>query len=119
MIKDIAVASTVLIVTYFGFIHNIEVLQVLVGILYGIVTVLLTITLIFIYGTFSEATKMQGTLKDNYRLHNLLISIVVIPTTCYIYYISNSYNFLVVYILLCILAQIVRFRINQIVINRK
>lgn len=118
MIKDIVIATIALIVTYFGFIHNIEVLQVLMGIFYGIAAIVLPITLIFLYGDFLEAHKFRKNLSDKFTIYNLIISIIVISTTCYIFYTSQSYNFLAVYIILCILSWLVRIKTRATVISR-
>ena len=118
IIKDTVLSALVLVVNYFGFIHNIEVLQIFIAFMYAIGFICVVFALTLLYGDFKEATTFRNSLKDGYRLHNIVISLYVIPITCWILCVSSSYNFLTVYIVLAILISILKYKVNSIVKNR-
>ena len=118
IIKDIALSALVLVITYLGFIHNIEVIQMFIAFMYTIGFICVVFALILLYGDFKEATTFRNSLKDRYKLHNVIISLYLIPITCWILYVSSSYNFLTVYIVLVILMGILRYKVDSIVKNR-
>lgn len=118
IIKDTALSALFLLITYLGFIHNIGVLQVFVAFMYTIGFIITVFALILLYSNFPEAITFKNNLKDGYKLHNIIISLYLIPITCWILYVSNSYNFLTVYIVLVILRSIIRYKVNYIVKNR-
>lgn len=118
IIKDTVLSVLVLVVTYLGFIHNIEVIQVFIAFMYTIGFICAVFALILLYGDFTEAIKFRNSLKNGYRLHNIIISLYIIPITCWILYVSSSYNFLTVYIVLAILMSILRYKVDSIVKNR-
>lgn len=118
IIKDIVLSALVLVVTYLGFIHNIEVIQIFIGSMYIVGFSFVVFALILLYGDFTEAVTFRNSLKYRYKLHNVIISLYLIPITCWILYVSNRYNFLTVYIALVILTSILRYKVNSIVKNR-
>ena len=118
IIKDTVLSALVLVVTYLGFIHNIEVLQIFIAFMYAIGFICVVFVLILLYGDFKEATTFRNSLKDRYKLHNIIISLYLIPITCWILYVSSSYDFLTVYIVLAILTSILRYKVDSIVKNR-
>ena len=118
IIKDTAFSALVLVITYLGFIYNIEVLQIFIAFMYTMGFIFIVLALIFLYGNFTEATTFRNNLKDGYKLHNIIISLYLIPITCWILYVSNSYSFLTVYIVLAILMSIIRYKVYSIVKNR-
>lgn len=117
-LKNLLVSSIVITITYFGFMYNIVFLQTLIGILYGIMIILLPIALIFLFGDFSEAEKYKAQIKDEYTKYSLVISLIVIPATCWILYVSQSYSFLACYILLVIMSIISRIKVKTLIKNR-
>lgn len=118
IIKDTAFSALALAITYLSFIHNIEVLQIFVAFMYTIEFIFIVFALILLYGDFTEATTFRNNLKNGSKLHNTIIALYVIPITCWILYVSNSYNFLTVYIVLAILMSIIRYKVYSIVKNR-
>lgn len=118
IIKDTVLSALVLIVTYLGFIHNIMILQIFTAFMYTIGFICVVFALILLYGNFKEATAFRNSIKDGHRLHNIIISLYIIPITCWILYVSSSYNFLTVYIVLAILLSILRYKVYSIVKNR-
>lgn len=118
IIKDTALSALALVITYLGFIHNIEVLQIFIAFMYTMGFIIAVFGLILLYGDFTEATTFRNNLKDGYKLHNIIISLYLIPITCWILYVSNSYNFLTIYIVLIVLMSILRYKVNSIVKNR-
>ena len=115
VIKDILLASITILITYFGFIHNIELLQILIGILYAIASICIPVTLIFLYLDFKVAAQFKKSIKSTYKLHNFIISLFIFPITCFILYTTNSYNFLASYIILPVLTINLRYKIHTIV----
>lgn len=118
IIKDIVLSALVLVITYLGFIHNIEIIQMFIAFMYILGFICGVFALILLYGNFEEAITFRNSLKDRYKLHNVIISLYRIPITCWILYVSSSYNFLTVYIVLAVLMSILRYKVDSIVKNR-
>lgn len=110
IIKNILSSSIFVLIIYFGFIHNVEILQILIGILWAATLVVTLIGIAFLYGDFEEAIKYKNTLKNSYRPHSFILSLIVIPVSCWILYTSSSYNFLASYIILIGLFAIIRYK---------
>lgn len=110
ILKDLLFSSIFVLVTYFGFIHNVEILQILIGLLWATALVVILVGIAFLYGNYEEAIKYKTTLKNRYRPHSFILSLIVIPVTCWILYTSSSYNFLASYIILIGLSSIIRYK---------
>ena len=109
ILKNILTSSIFVLIIYFGFIHNVEILQILVGILWAAAMVVILVGIAFLYGNFEEIIQ-KNTLKNMYRPHSFILSLIVIPVTCWILYTSSSYNFLASYIILIGLSSIFRYK---------
>ena len=110
IIKNILSSSIFVLIFYFGFIHNVEILQILIGVLWAAVLVVILVGIAFLYGNYEEAIKYKNILKNRYRPHSFILSLIVIPVTCWILYTSSSYNFLASYIILIGLYSIIRYK---------
>lgn len=118
-IKTLLLALAILCITYFGFIHNIVLLQTIIVIFYIFASIVSILALVFLYGDFQDAIKFRKNLIDKSRTYDYIISISIVPIVCWIYYTTQSYNLLSFYIILCIVSFIVRYKIKVIAIYKK
>lgn len=118
-IKTLLLALAILCITYFGFIHNIVLLQTIIVIFYIFASIVSILALVFLYGDFQTAIKFRKNLIDKSRTYDYIISISIVPIVCWIYYTTQSYNLLSFYIILCIVSFIVRYKIKVIAIYKK
>ena len=118
ILKRISLSLITVLITYFGFIHNIEILQGLIGAVYVLAAICLPLVLLFLYIDHEEAHTLRNTIKSTYKAHDFIISLFVIPSTCWIFYTSSSYNFLASYIILAILMFVLHYRIYTIIKTR-
>ena len=110
ILKNILLSSIFVLIIYFGFMHNVEILQILIGVLWAAALVVILLGIDLLYGNYEEAIKYKTTLKNRYRPHSFILSLIVIPVTCWILYTSSSYNFLASYIILIGLSSIIRYK---------
>lgn len=118
-IKTLLLALAILCITYFGFIHNIVLLQTIIVIFYIFASIVSILALVLLYGDFQAAIKFRKNLIDKSRTYDYIISISIVPIVCWIYYTTQSYNLLSFYIILCIVSFIVRYKIKVIAIYKK
>ena len=73
ILKNILLSSIFVLIIYFGFIHNVEILQILIGILGAVALVVILVGIAFLYGNYEEAIKYKTTLKNRYRPHSFIL----------------------------------------------
>ena len=115
LLKDLLFSSIFVLVTYFGFMHNVELLQILIGILYAISLIVTPIVISYLYRYPEGVLKHKDSLKNSYKLPSLILSLIVVSATVWIFSNSTSYNFLAIYSIIVILASIVRYKIYTII----